>query len=297
MSWGYNIEEVSNLITYTNSRGESISLTRDGSFRLLDFQGTGKVDLEIQTQKAPFQDGATYIDSLVEPRPLSIEVGVFGSDTIDLNNKKRLLASVFNPKLGEGILRYEYEGGVKEINAIPEHSPDFPTGSGNINQRFQRVFLDFICPNPFWLSITESTEPMAAWIGGLSFPLRLATKFSERGTRRKIVNDGDVAVPIEITMKGNVTNPIITNSTTSEFIKVNKTLSQDEKLIINTAFGKKRVEIEDVNGLRTNVFHYIDLDSSFFSLVQGENIIEYNADSGREDATVQIVWKNRYLTI
>ena len=62
--------------------------------------------------------------------------------------------------------------------------------------------------------------------------------------------------------------------------------------LITTDFGNKRVEI---NG--DNVFHWIDLNSVFWQLQAGDNIIEYTSDDEVENAKVKISYRNRYLGV
>lgn len=82
---------------------------------------------------------------------------------------------------------------------------------------------------------------------------------------------------------------------TGEFIRVNRTIEEGYKLIINTAFGNKRVEIIAPDGTVTNAFHYIDLDSTFFSLDVGNTKIGFIADGGNPE--VYVTYKNRYLSV
>lgn len=67
--------------------------------------------------------------------------------------------------------------------------------------------------------------------------------------RVNIVNDGHVETPIEVEFHGPAENPRVTNLTTGEYVQVNRTLTSDDVLFINTAFRNKIVEIER-NGIR-----------------------------------------------
>lgn len=283
---------------YTNANNESVSISRTGTFRIIDIDGLGKVESEVQTIKSPFQDGETYVDSILEMRYISLEVGIFAENEAQLYQHRRTLSRIFNPKMRGGTLLCEFPNGKREIGAIPEASVDFPTGDNS--PKFQRALIELVCPDPYWLSLTVQTQPMANWIGGLKFPLSFrghSLKFAERGTRVTLNNDGDVSSPVEITFKGTATNPIVLNKTTGEFIKVNRVLDATDKLIISTKFGDKRVEIENAEGVRTNAFNWLDIESTFFQLVTGDNEIEYTSDTGTDLTTVEIKWRNRYLGI
>ncbi len=284
-------------LIFTNSNGESITFNHGKPYLLQFLNGTGGVEGDMHMEKAPFQDGETYINTLLNTRIISIEAAVFADTQQELYHRRTELVRILNPKLGKGIIRYEYDGITKEIEAVVDSPPVFPSGIENKGIGFQRASLTFICPSPFWTDIYIESEEMADWVGGLTFPLTLETMFAERGKRRTFINHGDVSTAVEVLFYGLCENPSIRNLTTGEFIKVNKLINESEKLIINTHFGNKSVEIEDSQGIRTNGFNYIDLNSKFFHLVPGENLIEYSADSGEDETKVLVKWKNRYLSI
>lgn len=120
--------------------------------------------------------------------------------------------------------------------------------------------------------------------------------FAFSGYRGTFNNDGDVETPVLIHYQGPAKNPFIQNETTGEFIKVNYDLEETDVLEINTAFGAKRVEVVGGDGGRTNVFHWIDLNSTFFQLMPGDNTLRYDSDeeADRERARVTVYWYNRY---
>lgn len=279
-------------LTFTAANGQQIKMdTRP--FRLLTLQGAGAVQTDVQMQKAPYQDGATYIDALLEPRSLLLEVAIMAENNERLYQHRRKLAQVFNPKLGPGLLRYEYDGGVKEIEAVAELAPEFPTGRDNRAPGFQRAILSLVCPSPFWLDDYTVSEEIVTWIGGMRFPWRLPSRFAMKGPKViNIVNRGDVETPVRIEFRGPATNPRVTNRATGEFIQINRELLPGDVLIITTDFGAKRV---DING--QNVFNWIDIDSSFWQLQVGDNVIEYSSDDPVESAAVTISYRNRYVGV
>lgn len=119
--------------------------------------------------------------------------------------------------------------------------------------------------------------------------------FAMRGDFSVFMNNGHVSTPIEVIFKGNALNPTLTNLTTGEFIKVNRLIPKGYKLILNTEFGNKKVEIEAPDGMKENAFHYIDLDSTFFSLPVGETKIGFMADEGEPEVYVR--YSKKYLTV
>ncbi|MBP3906958.1 MAG: phage tail family protein, partial [Peptostreptococcaceae bacterium] len=142
----------------------------------------------------------------------------------------------------------------------------------------------------------EKLEELTTWIGGLNFPLNLPFNLKQRGEDKKnIFNDGHVDTPVEVVFKGPAINPKIVNQTTGKFIQVNRELTSEDTLYITTQYRNKKVEIER-NGVRTNAFNYIDLDSTFFNLSVGDNLIEYSTQS-LEPQGVSIKYSQKYLGV
>ena len=279
------------VIVITNKNGESITLGNQAPYFLETVDGVGEVPVALESQKAPKQDGSTYIDNTLENRAISIEGTIItkGHPAAVLA-ARRLMQRVLNPKSGEVTITYHQGNQVKEIMGIAENTPVFPGGSGSKGLYYQKFLLHLICHEPFWLDTYFESREMSYLMGGIQFRLRLPTMFSYRGFKRRAINGGDVATPVEIEFKGPAVNPTVSNLTTGEFITVNRELQEEDVLTINTAFGKKHVKI---NG--QNAFHYIDLDSVFWNLAPGENTLSYQSNNDSVKTKVIVKWKNRYV--
>lgn len=282
-------------VTFTNAKGQSILIYLKPFF-LNNITGLGDVISDNGFQKAPFQDGNTFIGSVLQSRSITIETTIFGENADETLKKRQEFVSIFNPKLGEGVIRYENDSGSWEIKIVIDGVPSFPSGQGNRSETFQRTLVNLSAPNPYWQDPYITSEPLTAWIGKFKFPFKFPVKFGERANRVTIVNDGDVETPVLIRFKGPATNPVVTNETTGEFIKVNRILTTHDVLEVNTAFGNKTVEIV-TGATRTNVFNYIDQDSKFFSLQTGDNIISFGSADVDSKGSVAIEYKKRYLGV
>lgn len=228
-------------LTFTNSRGESIILGNSAPYILSKIEGTGGVETEIQTTKAPYQDGSTAHDVILGERSIPVEGAVFAKTAEEMYALRKSLSRVLNPKYREGVLKYENDAGIHEIKAIAEESPKFSEKYDHSKK--QLFIINFIAPNPFWLDTYEESEEMADWIGGLSFPLQLPVQFAGRSTQlnKAIRNVGDVDAPITFEFSGPATNPKVYNANTGEYIQVNKDILADELLVVTTEFGNKKV--------------------------------------------------------
>lgn len=273
-------------ITYTNNKGQSITMGDIAPLIVTKMDGLGSVQNEIQRQRAPGQDGSTITGSVLTERELIITGVILSTDQ---QKYRRELLHVFNPKLS-GSIKYEKGTVTKEIQCTVEIAPEFPS---DYRSRYQTFIITLLCPTPFWLDTAEISQEIVSWIGGMTFPLSLPTQFSMAGeTRINVMNLGDVETPIRIEITGPATNPKLINALTGEYIRVKQSLLTGDKMTITTDFGRKRVEI---NG--QNAFNYIDLTSTFFNLNPGDNILELTTEDINDDARVEISYRNRYLGV
>ncbi|MFF5993716.1 phage tail family protein [Lysinibacillus sp. KU-BSD001] len=282
-------------VTFTNSRGQSIELSNRRPFLLQSVEGKADVAANIQTQTAPFQDGSTYIDSLLQARAMALNVSILADSPEGLIEKRQLLASVFNPKLGPGKLIYMKGNTQREIQAIVENVPVFGVGRENNGMRFQRTIINLLCPSPFWEDLLAENYKLEDFVSNFRFSFHFPVRFATRGDSKLLINKGDVPTPIKVEFRGPVVNPKITNLTTGEFIKVNREIPTGYKLILDTSFGHKRVEIVGPDGVVQNAFHYIDLASTFFSLDVGETKFSFITEGGNPEVYVE--YKHRYLSV
>lgn len=272
-------------LIYTNERGDSIELGQSAPFFVTSIEGFSNVDNIIDSYQSPNQDGESVTNEKLAGRHMVIQGEYYTRDRQDGRNK---LIKVFNPKL-EGILKYINGSFIKEIKCKPEKSPVI----SSTNKSTVPYLINLYASNPFWLDDFETSEEIITWIGGMTFPLRLPTAFSMAGGKIiNIINDGDVETPIRLEVTGTATNPKVLNRTTGEFIKVNRTLTSDDTLVITTDFGNKRVELNE-----QNVFNYIDLNSTFFNLVVGDNVIELTTEDENDNTNIKISYRNRYIGV
>lgn len=281
-------------VVFKNSRGQSIELTNRLPFLLESVEGIGGVDADVQLQKAPYQDGATFVDTLLSTRSLSLIVNMKADSRDELNALRQQISSIFNPKLGKGVLVYSNGLTEREIEVTVDGSPVFPVGDAK-GKWFQRTVINLIAPDPYWRDIFAENYKLEDFVGNFRFKFHFPVRFATRGDSRLLMNKGDVPTPIVVEFRGAAVNPKITNVSTGEFIRVNRTIPPGYKLVLDTSFGNKRVEIVAPDGVVENAFHYIDLDSTFFSLDVGETKFGFITEGGNPEVYVE--YKHRYLSV
>ncbi len=287
--------------TYTNPNGESIVLgPTPANYMIESATGIDGAGTDIYYTKSPNQDGETYLDNLLSVREIVINGSITApNDSADIFPLRRELVRVVNPKLGVGVLKYEYDGGTKIIHALPDGGPVF--ANRDFREPWQKYQVTFSCPSPLWLDEIASNATVGLTTANFSFPLIFVTggiEFSVRTTEkeRSLTNSGDVPVPVTITFFGPAVNPAIINQTTGEYIKVNITLDEGESMIIDTAFGQKTVSLNQGAGL-SNGIQYLDLSSTFWQLIPGDNVITFVDDTDSTAPRCDVGWSSAYLGV
>lgn len=278
---------------------EEITFDMSGEILLSHIEGLGIPEVSEQKTQAPLQDGSDVYGLLLEDRVIRLQATVCAKTREELYKIRRKILRIINPRTyntrtqnkGELLLFYKNDYKTYRIYAHIEDAVDFKTRVKN----HMTVDIVFTANNPYLLDEKNTKLAIKSLYGGLKFPLKLPTKFSNVGFRRNIVNDGDTEIPLEIQYHGPVTNPIVYNDTTGESLKVNRTLEKGETLLINTAYGNETVDILKENGLKENVFNWIDLEHrDFFKLTWGENIIRYSGDDESNIGTIDIEFAIAY---
>ncbi|RXI58991.1 phage tail family protein [Clostridium tetani] len=286
-------------IIFKNEKGQSITLGNTRPFILTKIENTGSPKTTILNSKAPGQDGCSYHGTLLEERILPITGAIVGKDIEDMYRKRQELCSIFNPKI-PGTLTYINNAGEHSIDVVVDSSPAF---KNQVNY-MQEFLIQLYCPNPYWMDLVEEKEEIALWVGDFHFPLIIPPEGIIMGHRisNLIVNaknKGDVECGMRIEFKAlaTVVNPSLFNVYTQKYLKIKRTLQAGDRLVINTSFGNKKVEMVKSNGTKINVFNYIDLASEFIQLEVGDNLLRYDAEKGLDNLEMALYYKPLYLGV
>lgn len=279
------------LISFTNANDETFNIT--GNYILSpNWSGFGELPVDVQMSKAPYQDGKTYIDTIAEPRILTIEFAIMGDTRQEVFDRRLIVTRHFNPKLGLGILKWTQDDGTIYYLDCLVSKPVFPSGDGQ-SASHQIVIIQFIAPNPFWYDPTQVERILIGFSGGWSYPWSYPMSYGQVGTQIDVINTGNIDTPVMIYLYGEIVDPTIKNLTTEEEISVIHTIPDGDILIINTAFGEKAAMILS-GGEYVNAFEYVDPDSVFWKLKPGYNLLGYTVASEGENAQCRIYYYNRF---
>lgn len=261
---------------------------------LTAIDGLGGADGQIYSTQTPLKDGAVMTACAAQPRTITISGAIVGDDNARAELRRALTRGA-NSKAGEGILTIEAYGRVRRIGAAVERGPVFTEDEGE-GVGYQKFTYTLYCPQPFFESAERSEQAMATRDGGLKFPLKLKSRFSARhnASRYKYVNGGDVPCAIEAEISAGASAPTLKNINTGEYVRVRREIPAGRKLIITTGFNEKDVYLlNPASGEKTDAMGYLDLQSTFFELQPGENLLNFTADEGT-NTSVTVRWRERF---
>lgn len=276
-------------LKYTNAMGQRLIFGESAPFLITKIDGLSAPQNIIQRQKAPYQDGTTYIDSKLEERQIVMEGVILKAD---IQQRRRDLIKIFNPKLS-GIL--ELIDMNMSIRCYPELAPVFP--SNMQNKMYQPFMITLLCPDPYWYDDTEERWELKSFSGGFGFSLSFPLSFGTVGTKLVVENNGDVETPIILELYGPMSKPVLSNETTGESISITQDILSGERLEIITTYGEKSVDKIALDGTRSKAFHYISPTSKFFNLRVGKNILSYTATDTTSESNAIVYYRNRYLGV
>lgn len=295
--------EIFEQLTYMNERGESIVFGIGSLYHVnVSKDVTGISDLQdtIYSTSSMGQHGDTYAGVRIEPRDISITGKIKDPHKETQLRLRREALRILNPEL-DGTLFYQYGEFVQQIGAKVNGSPQFYRSE--LSQAFD---IEFKCLDPFWKTEQETREDIASWIDAWIFPTiidqddeeSMIFGYREESVIVDVYNDGHVATGMRVRFRalGQLTNPSLMNVNTREFLKLNMTLYAGDVVDIDTSYGKKTILLTR-NGVVSNVYRYIDVDSTFMQLAIGDNVFRYDADAGIDNLEATLSFNALYLGV
>ena len=290
-------------LTYINSRGERLELGVGSVYHCnisKDVEGISGVTSVIYSTNSMGQHGDTYVGQRIEARDIDVVGHINTRDKAQALELRRRMLKIFNPELSATLV-YEYGGFKRVIDCRAYGEPKILK-----KEVLYEFDLQIECLNPFWREEEETKEDIASWVAAWHFPCVIEkdnTKSMIYGYRAESVivdcyNEGDVSTGMRIrfTALGTVSNPILLNVDTEEFIQINATMKTGDVIEINTKYGSKGAKLIR-DGVETDYFRYINVDSTFMQLAIGDNMFRYDAASGVNSLEVSIFYSKEFLGV
>lgn len=271
---------------YINSRGDKITFSRAAGLWISDFPFLSGLPVTISTSQSLNQIGGTVESQLIDPKTATIKGFVRGDGTAA---KERLLQVIRPLEQGKIVVNDVYFMDVYVAN----------TPTVELELQFPRFEFGLTAPYPFWQNVASTVSTLSGMRGMFRFPWNIARpyKFGEiiNSFFTTIYNGGQVPAyfDIEVYCGGEAQNISFVDVETGDFLKLNITTRPGERINVSIKPDKITAESSmdgDIQGL-------IDIDSTLFSLRPGDNIIKYDAESGRESLQVRIKFANKFAGV
>lgn len=273
---------------FINSKGKTFNFGyRYGN--IFDIDGLTGHDMDVAYSQGFNQIGETVENVSVGSHLFEIKGKLLGIPT---EQKKKLL-SVFAPfESGRLIFEDKYF-----LECVVSKTPIITVD--RVSPRFELVLS---APYPFWRKVTADSFAVGSYAPAFSFPVN----YSEAHTFGienpsafiNVYNDGQIDAYYDLEFKTKTTsvNPSIINVNTQEFLKLNTTINQNEKLMVRRNGGRLVVEKES-DGIVTDAFSLLDEDSDLLFIHIGDNIIRASADEGEDQLITSIKFNSAVVGV
>lgn len=314
-----------NEIVIENKRTEeNITINKDGSTGfVIDEMDWDTPSISNESYRIPFQIGETISSTVVGIRKPKLTGYVVSNklmpigttwenyykeqeqDIINLKTRLNSFLNIYDD--------YEIIVGDYYLKCRLNEPIKYSIKESENNEVLCLFTAEFTCYNPMFFEVERSKSEFRHVDKRFHFPLTIPQEtgiiigVEELSVTKTIENTGDVKVGFIVVMKvinGVVKHPTLRNLTTGEQIKVFDSVVVDsfetkDYIIINTNNGEEDIYYYDSSeGKTKDLIGEITLDSSFFQLQKGENIVMYEVDdSSKGQLEVTLYYDNQYFNI
>lgn len=232
----------------------------------------------------------------MQGRTLIIDGMIVGSAT----ELRKQLLDVITPKAELTVIFDDW----LKLTAYATSTPDIERKP--LHAKFQ---FTLYAPYPYWRTLQLILTDIAGLVPRFRFPINYHNTYFENpkihmfGERIKteytnVVNTGNVPSRFKLIFiaRTELLNPSITlieRPVSTKFIVVDKPMDAGEIITIDMT-SDPYTAISQYGDEGTDIFAYISIDSSFFELQPGDNLIRYDADENRDNLDVKILQDTSY---
>lgn len=273
-----------------NQDQQQLSLSGNESrYQIVNIKGLNPPKANIFTHEIANMDGEKFKSSKLEMRNIVITVKINGN----VEENRVHLYEYF--RTGQWCKLY-YSNDSRNVY-IEGYCENMEMDLFVINQEMQ---ISIVCPDPYLKSMRFIYADISKTIGNFEFPFDIeeeGIEFTIFDNLRitTLTNGGEVETGIKITLTAindDVSVPIIYNSDTMEYMKLNTTIAEGEVVVINTQKGSKSIK-KIANGLETNIINSLDDGSTWLQMKVGINRFTYSTSSN--DGNLRIEFESNVL--
>lgn len=286
-------------VMYQSDNGLSIVFEDIPPFLLseIDTMGVGSIEDEDMSIGGLYN---TYVTGY-ERRSVPLEVSIIGGekggrfDFGTFEQLKRRFANTIDLRY-QGTLTYQNNTGAWSLRG---RFREIPAGFDRVGsaEKFSLIFVS--TEQPKWKEKEERVSRMGAVVGGVTFPLCFDPKvtFGTYTTTFTILNDTYDDLPVRIVVIGTAESVTITNETTGRFLRFNRQLTPEQELEIDTEKGTAYVRSAVTGQTLENASHYLTLDSDYWALQRGRNVITLDGGGQTTRPLGYLFWRKQFAGI
>lgn len=259
----------------------------------------GAVSATHTSAKGANQVGAYVVSTTLDTRDVEIIGFIKATSAEDMEVKKAVLYQLCDPRNAFEIMPTEDIALECRATATVKFSASKLTN----NERVASFVIDGICYDPLFRDAISQYRKIAQWKENLIWPLELPSEgftFADRTDSlvATLNNEGDVdtGLLIYFTASATVTNPILTNVTTGEYLQINHEFTAGETVVVNTNYGQESAT-SYLGDTITDLINAIDLDSTFLQGVAGTSQIHFTAETNTTSMVVTLYYYQKYLGV
>lgn len=286
-------------LAVTNFLGDRIRLElgkpENTGFLIKSITGLGPVKANVNTTEVATNDGSMFNSARLSQRNIVIQMvfvnSIYGEDIEAIRQKS-----------------YKYFPIKKNVELVIETDNRYVRTTGYIESNEPDIFskqegtqISIICPDPYFYSASEDGDNVTDFYSiapmfefpfsneSLTEPLLVFGEIQIK-TEGVITYSGDseIGVMIYIHAIGPAEHINIYNTETREVMTIDtvklekltgRGLIAGDDIIINTLKGEKSITLVR-SGVSYNILNCLDKNTDWFTLVKGDNIFAFTADSG-----------------
>ena len=285
--------------------GTSLQLDAPSLNRFLrSIGGIGMPPVDNLDTTGPQQDGATFQDFRLRPRVVPIVLSVKTASLAALFTDHQTWLNAMKPYAVASILRREMaDGGQYELDVRIKSGMTMDT-KDMASPTLQKYGVQFVAYDPVWRKLPIQTQLFSLPdLTQLTFPITFPIEFGGSTIDETTIFGvaGTWKTYPTITLTGPLTNPKVTNSSTSQLVQLNYTVPAGRVVTIDLTPGVKTVE----DDLGVNLIGYISTDSDLFGfhlgvspeVAGGSNSIRIQTSGATVDSEINMSWFSRYIGI
>lgn len=272
-----------------NKYGEQLELTHNNAYVITNIDGLDPPDSVINTTRNASADGSVFNSSYVDNRTIAITLSINGPAEANRINLYKYFKAKYD-------VRIYYQNATRNVY-IDGYVQNF---SIELFEKKQIAQIVIFCPNPFFNGNIDNVINFESIIDMFEFPFSIpeaGIEFSVLETENEtdVINSGDVETGVLITLRANgtVVNPVIYNSDTGEYFKLNIIMSDGDIITINTKKKEKSVTLTS-GGTDSNIIGNMIFGSTWFQLLPGDNMFIVSADTMPENLYCTFIIVNQF---